>query len=114
MKIQYLEVVTSEVDAVCTSYAAALNTRFGEPVAVLGGARTASVKEGGLVGVRPPLRESELPVVRPYWLVTDINAALAAAVSAGGHLALPPMELPGYGTCAIYLQGGNDHGLWQL
>ena len=26
----------------------------------------------------------------------------------------PAMELPGYGTFAIYLQGGNDHGLWQL
>jgi predicted enzyme related to lactoylglutathione lyase len=69
---------------------------------------------GGLVGVRGPLRETEDPVVRPYWLVADLESALAAAVQAGGEIALPPMQLPGHGTIAIYLQGGNDHGLWQL
>ena len=29
-------------------------------------------------------------------------------------LAVRPMGIPGHGTFAIYLQGGNDHGLWQL
>ncbi|MBK8835095.1 MAG: hydroxylase [Anaerolineae bacterium] len=114
MKIQYLEIVTKDVDAVCAAYAAAQNAHFGEPVAELGFARTAPLAGGGPVGVRAPLRETEDPVVRPYWLVDDIEAALAAAVQAGGELALPPMAIPGYGTCAIYLQGGNDHGLWQL
>ena len=47
-------------------------------------------------------------------LVADIAAAVAAAVQAGGKVAVPPMEIPGHGTFAIYLQGGNDHGLWQL
>ena len=69
---------------------------------------------GGLVGVRAPLRETEEPVVRPYWLVDEIEAAVAAAVKAGAVIAIPPMNIPGYGTFAIYLQGGNDHGLWQL
>ena len=114
MRVQYLEVETREVDAVCAAYASALDVQFGEPDAGLGGARTARVEGGGLVGVRAPLRETEEPVVRPYWLVADIDAALAAAVHAGGEIALPPMEIPGHGTCAIYLQGGNDHGLWQL
>ena len=76
--------------------------------------RTATLAGGGLVGVRAPLRETEEPVVRPYWLVDDIAAAVAAAVQAGGEVAHPPMEIPGHGTFAIYLQGGNDHGLWQL
>lgn len=114
MKVQYLEIVTREVDAVCAAYASALNVRFGEPDAGLGGARTASLADGGIVGVRAPLRETEDPVVRPYWLVADIHAALAAAVKAGGRIAHPPMEIPGHGTFAIYVQGGNDHGLWQL
>jgi hypothetical protein len=35
-------------------------------------------REGGLIGVRAPLHESEAPVVRPYWLVADIEAALRA------------------------------------
>ena len=114
MKLQYLEIVTREVDAVCAAYAAALDVHFSEPDAGLGGARTASLAGGGLVGVRAPLRETEDPVVRPYWLVADIDRALPAVVDAGGEIAHPAMELPGYGTYAIYLQGGNDHGLWQL
>lgn len=114
MKVQYLEIVTREVDAVCAAYTSALNVQFGEPDARLGRARTASLAGGGLVGVRAPLRETEDPVVRPYWLVADIDAALAAAVKAGGEIAHPPMEIPGHGTFAIYLQGGNDHALWQL
>ena len=114
MPIHYLEIVTKQVDAVCATYAAANRVRFGEPDAALGNARTAALPGGGLVGVRAPLRATEEPVVRPYWLVDDIEAAVAAAVDAGGALALPPMEIPGHGTCAIYIQGGIDHGLWQL
>jgi len=114
MKIQYLEIVTKEVDAVCGAYSAAHKVHFGEPDAGLGNARTATLAGGGLVGVRAPLRDTEEPVVRPYWLVDDIAAAVAAAVQAGGEVAHPPMEIPGQGTFAIYLQGGNDHGLWQL
>lgn len=114
MQIHYLEIVTKEVDAVCAAYAAANGVQFGEPDAALGNARTAAMPGGGLVGVRAPLRENEEPVVRPYWLVDDIEAAVAAAVKAGGMLAVPPMELPGHGTCAIYIQGGINHGFWQL
>jgi len=114
MQLHYLEIVTREVDAVCAAYAAANGVHFGQPDAALGNARTAALPGGGLVGVRAPLRETEEPVVRPYWLVEDIEAAVAAAVKAGGILALEPMKIPGHGTCAIYLQGGNDHGFWQV
>lgn len=113
MQIHYLEIVTRDVDAVCDVYAAANGLQFGEPDAGLGNARTAPLPGGGLVGVRAPLRESEEPVVRPYWLVDDIESALAAAVDAGGELAHPPMEIPGHGTFAIYIEGGVQHGLWQ-
>lgn len=114
MQVQYLEIVTRDVDAVCATYSAACGAQFGEPVAELGNARTATLVGGGLIGVRAPLRDNEDPVVRPYWLVQDIEAAVAAIVQAGGEVAVPPMEIPGRGTFAIYLQAGNDHGLWQL
>ncbi len=114
MQIQYLEIVTKDVDAVCAAYAAMNGVQFGQPDAGLGNARTAVLAGGGLVGVRAPLRETEEPVVRPYWLVEDIEAAVAAVIESGGQVAVPPMEIPGHGTFAIYLQGGNDHGLWQL
>ena len=113
MKIHYLEVVTKGVDAVCDAYAAAHSVEFGEPDPGLGGARTAALLEGGLVGVRQPMHETEDPVVRPYWLVDDIEAAVAAAVEAGAEVAHPPMEIPGHGTFAIYIQGGIHHGFWQ-
>lgn len=114
MQIYYLEIVTDEVDAVCASCAAANGVQFGKPEAGLGNARTASLVGGGLVGVRAPLHESEKPVIRPYWLVEDIDAALDAAVEAGGEIAHPPLEIPGKGTFAIYIHGGVHHGFWQL
>ncbi|SCL44636.1 hypothetical protein GA0070606_0381 [Micromonospora citrea] len=113
MQVYYLEIVTREVDVVCAAYAAANGVEFGEPDAGLGNARTAAMPGGGLVGVRAPLRDTEEPVVRPYWLVDDIKAAVAAVAKAGGEIAVEPLEIPGRGTFAIYVLGGNDHGLWQ-
>ncbi len=113
MPIQYLEIVSPDVDAVCATYAAANGVKFGKPDAALGNARTAPLPGGGMVGVRAPMRETEEPIVRPYWLVDDIEAAFRAAVEAGAEAALPPMPLPGHGQCAIYIQGGVNHGLWQ-
>jgi uncharacterized protein len=113
MQVYYLEVVTKDVDQVCAAYSAAGGVTFGKPDAGLGGARTAPMAGGGMLGVRAPLRPTEAPVVRPYWLVKDIKAAVAAAQKAGGQVAVEPTEIPGHGRFAIYLQGGVDHGLWE-
>lgn len=114
MQIQYLEIVTNEVDATCATCAKLHGVTFGAPDAGLGGARTAALSGGGKIGVRAPMHETETPVVRPYVLVDDIEAAALAAVEAGGEIAHPPMEIPGHGTFAIYIQGGVHHGLWQI
>ena len=113
MQIHYLEIVTKDVDAVCTTYAQLHGVMFGAGDAGLGGARTATLPGGGLLGVRAPMHDTEEPVVRPYLLVDDIEAAAKAAVEAGGEIAHPPMEIPGHGTFAIFIQGGIHHGLWQ-
>ena len=63
MQIHYLEIVTTDVDAVCAAHAAASGAQFGEP---------------------------------------------------DPGLARPPMEIPGHGTFATYIQGGIHHGLWQV
>ena len=75
MRIQYLEIVTPDVDAVCATYARLCGVTFGEPEAALGNARTASLPDGGKIGVRAPMHEAEEPVVRPYLLVDDVEAA---------------------------------------
>lgn len=114
MQIQYLEIVTADVDGVCATYSRLHDVTFGARDQNLGGARTAKLANGGLLGVRAPLRDTEKPVVRPYLLVQDIQAAVDAAADSGAEVALPPMEIVGHGTCAVVIQGGIESGLWQL
>jgi predicted enzyme related to lactoylglutathione lyase len=114
MKIQYLEIVTPDVEAACATYAAAHRVSFSDPTPALGNARTAKLADGGLLGIRAPMHEAEKTVVRPYVLVDDIEAAVAAADKAGAEIALPPMKLEGHGTCAIFIQDGIESGLWQV
>ncbi len=114
MKIQYLEIVTSDVDATCETYALLHNVVFGERDPFLGGARTAKLTHGGMLGVRGPLRDTEMPIVRHYILVEDIQEAVDAAAKSGAEVAVPPMPLPGHGTCAIVIQHGVESGFWQL
>ncbi len=114
MQIQYLEVVTPDVDAVCATYEKLHGVTFSAADPGLGGARTALLADGGKVGVRAPMHDAEEPVVRPYLLVDDIEAAAKAAADTGGEIAHPPMEIPGHGTFAIFIQGGVHHGLWQV
>lgn len=113
MQLHYLEVVTRDVDLICATYGAVNGVTFDPPDALLGNARTAPLPGGWRLGVRAPLHEREEPIVRPYWLVSDIRAALAEAEQSGSFVAHPPLEIPGYGTFAIYIQGGIQHGLWQ-
>ncbi len=113
MLIQYLEIVTPDVDAVCANYELVHGASFGDPVPELGNARTTPLANGGMLGVRAPMSEVEEPLVRPYMLVEDAEAAIKAAENAGGEIALPAMEIPGHCTFAIYLQGGIQHAVWQ-
>lgn len=114
MKIHYLEIVSHDVDAVCQSYEILHGVSFNEPDAMLGGARTCILTDGSIFGVRAPMRDTEEPVVRPYWLVDDIATAAENLEAQGATIAVPPMEIPGKGHFSIYILGGNDHGLWQL
>jgi len=114
MKIHYLEIVTPQVDSICSAYAATHNVSFNKPDELLGGAKTCHLADGSIVGVRAPMRETEAPVVRPYWLVENIEQAVDKVKALGAEIAIPPLEIPGKGKFAIYLLGGIDHGLWQV
>ncbi len=113
LAIHYLEVVTANVDATCAALEKVHSVRFGKVVAELGNARTATLRGGGEIGVRAPLRPDEAPVVRPYALVDDLDAALEAVTASGGTIALGATPMAGRGRFAIYVQGGIDYGLWQ-
>ncbi|MEM8985746.1 MAG: hydroxylase [Pseudomonadota bacterium] len=114
MQVHYLEIVTSSVEETCAALAAHHKVTFSAPEAVLGNARVAMLEEGGRIGVRAPLRDDEEPVVRPYMLVDDIEAASIAAEAAGAEFAMRATEIPGQGKFAIYVLGEIQHGLWQL
>src|SRR5688572_3381986 len=54
MKIQYLEIVTPDVDAACELYSQMHGVTFGDADKNLGGARTAKLADGGTLGIRAP------------------------------------------------------------
>lgn len=113
MQLYYLEIVAKDVEATCKLYSSVHGIKFGDADQGLGNARTAKMAGGGLLGVRAPMRASEDPVLRPYFLVDDIGAAVKKAADAGAEIALPKMKIPGHGYCAIFVLNGNELGLWQ-
>ena len=113
LRVHYLEIVTPDRDATCELLQKVHGVTFGEPVVALGNARTARLAEGGRLGVRAPMHDAEEPVVRPYFLVDDLQGAVEKAAACGGEIAVPPMEIPGAGEFAIYFHTGNQYGLWK-
>jgi len=113
MKIHYLEIVTPNVEETCAALTAHHRATFNDPEASFGNARIAMLEGGGRIGVRAPMHDDEEPVVRPYMLVDDIEAASTAAEAAGAEFAMRATEVPGQGKFAIYFLGGIQHGLWQ-
>jgi len=113
--VHYLEVVTSNVEQICASYSQTLEVSFSDAVAELGGARTATLSSGGtLLGIRAPMHDAEEPTTRPYYLVDDIEKAVNEAEKTGAEVAVPPMEIPGRGKCAIIMFGLIQSGFWQV
>ena len=52
MRIHYLEIVTADVDAACKLYSQLHGVTFGDVDQRLGGARTATLANGGMIGNR--------------------------------------------------------------
>jgi len=113
-KLHYLEVVTPDVEKICMSYSQTLGASFSDAIAELGGARTTILSGGVTLGIRAPMHDAEEPTTRPYYLVADIEQAVNEAKNEGAEVAVPPMEIPGRGKCAILFYGSIQSGLWQV
>lgn len=113
MKLQYLEIVTAEAEALCKQYEETHGVSFGKPEPGLGNARIAELEGGSKIAIRGPLREGEAPVIRPYMHVEDLGKAVDAAKKAGAEVAIAEMPIPGHGTIAIVIQGGIESGFWK-
>ena len=113
MRIHYVEIVTKNVEAQCEALEKLHGLSFGEPVADLGNARVADSPDGSKIAVRAPLAEHDLPIVRTYMEVADIEQAVKDAEAAGAMIAYGPMVQGDTGTWAIYILGDAQIGLWQ-
>ena len=113
VQIQYLEIVTPNVDETIAILSGHHGVTFSDPQQGFGNARIADLANGGRIGVRGILGEHEAPIVRPYLLVDDIEAATQSAEAAGAEFAMRATEIPGQGKFAIYFLGGIQHGLWE-
>ena len=113
MTIRYLEIVSKDVDREIAILEGLNGVSFGDPVAALGGARTATLLDGTRIGVRAPMHDAEEAVARPYFKTETLQETVDAAVANGAELAVPPMELPGEGMIALYFVDGIQYGLWQ-
>jgi len=112
--IHYLEIVTPEVEATRQLYASAFGWQFQPPATDLGNAFVATLPGGSLCGIRSPMHVEEVPVVRIYLRVADLDAATQAAKRSGATFLLEAMDLAGWGRISIYELGGIQHGLWQV
>ena len=113
MQVEYLEIVTPDIEAYCAAMTASCGLEFSDPVEALGNARVAVKSEGGRIGVRAPMHDAEEPTTRPYYLVDDVAAATEAAEKAGGMVAHPPLEIPGQGEFSVVFIGGAQFGFWK-
>ncbi|GAB5406366.1 MAG: hypothetical protein Aurels2KO_45970 [Aureliella sp.] len=114
MQVHYIEIVTDDVDSSCSLYTALHGVKFSDADPSLGGARTAKLSDKSMVGVRAPMHAGEKVVTRIYYLVEDIDASFAQVKESGADILVEPMDIPGHGKCAIYMQGGVEAGLWQV
>jgi predicted enzyme related to lactoylglutathione lyase len=83
-------------------------------VSELGNASVAAIPGGSLCGIRAPMHPEELPVVRHYIHVANLEAATQDAKRLGAAILLESMDLAGWGKISIYELGGIQHGLWQV
>lgn len=114
MTIHYLEIVCANPAAQSAALEKILGFQFRGPIAELGDAYVAENADGGRIGVRASMHETEEPVVRPYFLSDDLERDLKHLEALGAQIAHPPMEIPGRGAFAIYILNGVQFGLWRL
>ncbi len=113
MTVNYLEIVSNDVDALIELYQRVHGLSFGPPDPDAGQARIATRGDGTLVGIRKPLAAHEQPIMRTYIAVEDIQQAVKEAEDSGATIAYPPTPHGQHGTFAIVIQGDIQHGLWQ-
>ena len=114
MQIHYLEIVCPNPKDTSETLSTLHNVTFEGPNALFGNAYMAKMPNGSRLGVRAPMHETEAPVTRPYFLCPDIKTAIKTLEARGALIMHPPLEIPGEGTFAIYMENDIQYGLWEI
>jgi len=114
MQIHYLEIVCPNPKETSQTLSAIHNVTFEEPNELFGNAYMAKMPNGSRIGIRASMHESEVPVTRPYFLCPDIKSAIKTLEASGALIMHPPLEMPGEGTFAIYMENDIQYGLWEI
>ncbi len=112
--VHYLEIVTTDAEAVRNLYEKSYGWHFQPMAPELGNAYVTELPGGTLCGIRAPMHTEEKPMVRSYVRVNDIKTTVQRAADLGAKILLERMEIPGHGIIAIYMHGGIEHGIWQI
>lgn len=113
-EIHYLEIVTPDAESARGFYGQAYGWHFEDSAPELGNAFVAALPNGSLCGIRAPMHDQELPTVRTYVRVANVESSIQKAVELGATVALGPTEIAGRGIIAIFLYGGVQQGIWQV
>lgn len=113
LKIHYIEIVSASVDEQRRALEQLHGLSFSSEIEELGGARVSETSDGYMIGIRAPLAEHELPIIRTYFEVSDISMSVETAEASGAVIAYPPTKQGDTGTWAIYILDGIQYGLWQ-
>ncbi|KAL3770615.1 hypothetical protein ACHAWO_009379 [Cyclotella atomus] len=74
MKVHYLEIVSPYVSSAVAINSQLHNITF-SPAPELGNAQIATLTDGSTFGIRAPMHDAEMAVIRPYMLVDDSGMA---------------------------------------
>ena len=115
----WVDLQTSDQDAAKSFYGALFGWSFDDQPMPEGPPYSMALKDGDLVGAIAPMpRELAAQGIPPFWntyiAVDDVDAATAAAKSAGGQVAMEPFDVVDAGRMsAITDPGGATVCLWQ-
>jgi predicted enzyme related to lactoylglutathione lyase len=114
--VEYLEIVTNDVDAVTALYQRIHVLSFGPSGPDLAHARVATRVDGTLVGIRKSLAAHEQPIIRTYLTVEDIQQAVNKADDSGATIAYRPTRQGTRGTLQSRFMGtwNTDYGTASL
>ncbi|MFJ3942866.1 VOC family protein [Streptomyces griseoaurantiacus] len=110
----WLDLGAPDIDGAAAFYAALFGWQFGPAGPGAGGYGFFRLTEKTVAGGMPITPEQGPPSWNVYFQVPDAGATAQAVEQAGGRVLVPPMDVMGEGTMAVFAdRAGAAFGVWQ-